>query len=118
MKFRYCRMAAACALALAGAPVLAQEADAGIDFKFSGFGTLAASHTGYDLGDITGDVFQTSGAGRSRSTSFGLDTKLGLQLSAQFNPQWSAVVQVISKHQEDSTYTVSVQPSHIAPPPA
>ena len=78
-------------------------------YKFSGFGTLAAVHSDLDAADFTGSVFQPNGVGHTRDTSVNPDSKLGLQLNATFDPKWSAVVQVISQYQYDSSYWPQVE---------
>ncbi|WOB08001.1 porin [Piscinibacter gummiphilus] len=73
-------------------------------YKLSGFGTLAAVHSDLDTADFTGSVFQPNGAGHTRSTTTTPDSKLGVQLNASFNSEWSAVAQVISQYQHDASY--------------
>lgn len=84
-------------------------AQTGPEFKFSGFGTLAATHSNSQTSDFVGSLFQPNGAGKTRSTSLDPDSKLGLQLSAVFNDKLSAVVQVVSQHQYDNSYTPQVE---------
>ncbi|RZL36056.1 MAG: hypothetical protein EOP35_11800 [Rubrivivax sp.] len=76
----------------------------GIDLKFSGFGTLAAVHSSERGADYVATRFQPNGAGHTRSTDFGTETKLGGQVAAKFGDKVSGVVQVISQHQADNTY--------------
>lgn len=81
----------------------------GPEFKFSGFGTLSAVHSNSDEADFVGSIYQPNGAGRTKSLSFAPDSKLGGQVSAVFNPQWSAVLQVVSQHQYDNSYNPFVE---------
>lgn len=81
----------------------------GPEFKFSGFGTLSAVHSNSDTSDFVGNIFQPNGAGMTNSWSFAPDTKLGGQVNAVFNPQWSAVLQVVSQHQYDNSYNPMVE---------
>lgn len=73
-------------------------------YKLSGFGTLAAVHSDLDTADFNGSVFHPNGAGATRSTTTNPDSKLGVQVNAAFNSQWSAVAQVISQYQYDASY--------------
>lgn len=100
------RQTALAAALLFGAAAHA-ELPAGL--KFSGFGTIAATHSGEKNADYLGSRFQPNGAGHTRSTDFGPDSKLGGQLSAQFNTDWSAVLQVVSQHQYDNSYDPMVE---------
>ncbi|OFA03474.1 hypothetical protein DUPY_18560 [Duganella phyllosphaerae] len=92
-------------LALMLAAGAAQAQEAGDMFSFSGFGTIGAVHSNSDRGDFVSTLYQPSGAGVSRSWDINTDTKAGAQLSARFNDQWSAVVQVVSMSRSDNTFT-------------
>ena len=92
-------LAAAISLALCAGAALAEPT-----YKLSGFGTLAAVHSDLDTADFTGSVFHPNGAGATRSTTGNPDSKLGVQVNASFNSQWSAVAQVISQYQYDASY--------------
>ncbi|MBC7991949.1 MAG: hypothetical protein H7Z15_01725 [Rhizobacter sp.] len=98
---------AAISLALTGL-AHADEA-AGPKWSFSGFGTVAAVNSTEDKADFTGSVFQANGAGFTRATSTTPDSKLGGQVNAVFNSQFSAVLQVVSQYQHDSSYTPQVE---------
>jgi hypothetical protein len=54
--------------------------------------------------DFVGSPFQPNGAGYSRSWSPGVDSKVGLQVGAQFTQQLSAIVQIVSQHIYDNTW--------------
>ena len=73
-------------------------------FSYSGFGTVGALHSSSKDGDYVSTTYQTSGAGASRSWDIGADTKLGAQVNARFNDQWSATVQVIAMPRTNNTY--------------
>lgn len=79
------------------------------DLKFSGFGTVAAVHSSEKNADFIGTQFQPNGAGHTTSTSLNTDSKLGGQVSAIFNDKLSAVVQVITQHQYDNSYTPQIE---------
>lgn len=89
-----------------GAPA---QADEGIQWKFSAFGTLGFAHSSDDRSDFVGDIFQPNGAGKTSRWSLNPDTRLGGQVDAVFNDQWSAVLQLVSKHQYDGTYRPMVE---------
>lgn len=73
-------------------------------FKFGGFGTLGLTHSSEHRGDYVLDSTVPKGAGRSQNWSAGNDTRIAAQVSANFTPQTSAVVQVISEYQADGSY--------------
>lgn len=54
------------------------------DFNLSGFGTLGATHSNEHEADYHSVVFQPNGPGNSAPWRYGVDTKLGVQLSANF----------------------------------
>lgn len=96
---------AACAMAGSG-PAWAQTSP---EFTFSGFGTVGVVHSDESNGDYVGSRFQPNGAGRTRSTDFGPDTKFGAQLGVKFNDKLSGVVQLVSQHQYDNSYTPQLE---------
>lgn len=79
------------------------------ELKFSGFGTLAIVHSDERDADFVGTIFQPNGVGHTRPTSINPDSKLGVQLDAVFNPQWSAVLQLVSQQRYDNSYTPQVE---------
>ena len=78
-------------------------------FKFGGFGTLGVSHSSQGLGDYLLDSTIPQGPGRSSNWSFGNDSRIGVQVSADFTPQVSAVLQAISEYQSDNTYSPAIE---------
>ena len=74
------------------------------EFKFSGFGTIGAAHSNEQNADYVGSIFQPTGAGHTKSWSFGPDSKLGAQVNATFGDKLSAVVQVVAQHQYDNSW--------------
>lgn len=78
-------------------------------FDFSGFGTVGAVHSSEQHADFTASALQPDGAGRSRSVSYSVDSRLGAQLTATFNDSFSAVLQVISEQGADGTWSPSVE---------
>jgi hypothetical protein len=87
-------------LGLAFALSLASFASQAVDFSGSGFLTLAA---GKMLDSKQDDAYFVSDYGQAGiyekgdSWKIGPDSKLGLQGTATFNPQWSATAQVVAR---------------------
>ncbi len=96
----------AAALALAFGVAHAQD---GVQWRFSGFGTLGVVHSDNRDADFTASAAQPNGPGYTRRTSFDPDTKLAAQLEATFTPQWSAVLQLVSQHHFDNGYEPEVE---------
>lgn len=92
------------ALAATGLMTLS-SAQADVTYDFSGFGTLGATHSDTREADYRGSIFQPNGPGRSGSTQFGVDTKLGGQLIANLGNGVTATVQVVADHRADNSYT-------------
>jgi hypothetical protein len=103
---RLSAIAAAAALVLGAQPALAQFKP---EFKFSGYGTLGAVYSSERDADYVSSLFQPNGAGHTRSWSLTPDTRLGAQLDARFTDKLSAVVQVLSQHQYDNSFTPQIE---------
>jgi len=102
--------AALLSLALAGP---AQADDSAPDpvrplWSVNGFGTVGLAHSDQHGADYVFDNLQPNGAGRSRQWSGDVDSRLGLQLTANFSPQLSGLVQVVSEYRWDDTYLPTV----------
>jgi hypothetical protein len=97
------RVALLSALALQAAGAGAAES-AFPAFSFSGYGSLGVAHSSEDKADVTATNFQPSGAGYTRSWSPTVDSRLGGQVTAEFNPQWSAVVQAVAEQRWDGSW--------------
>ena len=78
-------------------------------FKFSGFATLGISHSSEKRGDYVVDSTVPKGAGLNNDWSLGNDSRIGGQVSAEFSPHISGVLQVISEYQSDSTWRPTVE---------
>ena len=76
---------------------------------FSSYGTLGVIHSGEDNADYLVDAYQSNGAGRTREWSAAADTRLGVQMTAKFTPRLSAVVQVLSQQNFESSYRPVVE---------
>lgn len=83
------------------------------DYSLNGFGTLGAVYSSLDDADFTGNQLQADGAGRTRSLAASVDSKLGLQLNAHFNPQWSAILQVVAQYDHEGKYRPDVEWAYI-----
>ncbi|WP_206956172.1 hypothetical protein [Trinickia acidisoli] len=78
-------------------------------FTLSGFGTLGATYSSLRTADYASTAFQPSGAGASRTVDFADDSRFGVQLTAKFTSQLSALVQVVSHENYDNTFTPTVE---------
>lgn len=102
---------------IAGAFVLALACTAGAraqeqqypNFTFSGYGTVGIVHSSEDEADLIAHDFQFKGAGRHDSWSMAVDSRLGLQVGAQFTPELSGVLQVVSEQRYDGTFRPEVE---------
>src|SRR5690348_12322037 len=82
----------------------ASQAQSYPEFKFSGFGTLAITHTDERDADFVTTIFEPNGAGRTRSTTGNTDSKLGGQVDMVFSDRWSAVVQLVAQHHHNNSF--------------
>ena len=89
------------ALAVASAAAQCARADDRSMFSFSGYGTVGIAHSSNGEADYLVDEFKPNGPGHTHEWSADVDTRLGLQGLAQFTPQLSAVVQVITQQRYD-----------------
>lgn len=79
-------------------------------FSFSGFGTVGLVHSSEGRGDFTNSpVTKPNGAGYSHRLSADVDSRLGLQVTANVTPQLSAVLQVLTQQRYDNSYTPRVE---------
>ena len=91
----------------------ADEDPAASMFLLQGFGTLGVVHSDARDADFVGGLFQANGAGYSRAWAPGVDSRVGLQLSAKFTEPLSAIVQVVSRHLYDNTWRPQVEWAHL-----
>lgn len=73
-------------------------------FKLRGYGTVGVTHSSLNEADFVGSPLQSKGAGASQQWSWGVDSKLGLQLNADISERLEAVVQVASQNRIDAGY--------------
>lgn len=101
-------------IALLGLNMPAYAIDLGSDiFSLRGYGTIGAVHSSYDQADFKTDSSAPKGAGRSHDWSFGGMSKLGLQLDAEFNQEWSSSLQVLSEYGYSGNYKPDIQNAYI-----
>jgi hypothetical protein len=81
--------------------------------SFSGFGTLGVVHSNERQADFTSSILKPNGAGYSHAWSEDVDSLIGGQVTANFTPQLSAVLQVISEQNYDNTYRPHVEWANI-----
>ncbi|MDP2093816.1 MAG: hypothetical protein Q8K50_07985 [Hydrogenophaga sp.] len=77
--------------------------------SFAGFGTLGVVHSSENKADFGATVLVPNGAGYSHPWSADVDSRIGAQVAANFTPQLSAVVQVISEQRYDNSYTPTIE---------
>lgn len=77
--------------------------------NFSGFGTLGGTHSNSREADVKESLVFPTGAGATKATSYGIDTRLGLQASAKINNQLSGIVQVVVDRRWDNLYSPQVE---------
>lgn len=82
-------------------------------FTLSGFGTLGATYSSLHTADYAGAAFEPYGAGASRNIDFADDSRVGVQLTARFTSQLSALVQVVSHSNYDNTFTPTLEWANI-----
>jgi opacity protein-like surface antigen len=87
----------------------AEDADASASiFSLAGFGTLGVVHSSESQADFA-NTFQANGAGHTRNWSPTVDSLIGGQLTANFTPRLSAVLQVIVQQGYDNSYRPRVE---------
>jgi hypothetical protein len=99
-----------------GMALLAGGAQAGelVDMlTVSGFGTIGEVHSTLKTADYVADVFQPTGAGYTRSSALGVDSKVALQIDAKLLDNLSAVVQLVSRNRVNRNYLPSVEWANI-----
>ncbi len=78
-------------------------------FTFGGFGTLAVVHSDQPLADFISSPSEAQGAGHTRAFSAATDSLLAAQAGAQLTPRLSAVLQVISQQNADTSFSPHVE---------
>lgn len=80
---------------------------------FNGFGTVGLVHSSEDRADFVADLFDPDGAGHSNDLSLEVDSRLGLQLTAEITPDLSAFGQIIFEQRYDGTYKPELEWANI-----
>jgi predicted porin len=78
-------------------------------FRFSGYGTVGIAHSTEDQADFIAHDLQDKGAGLADSWSMAVDSRIGLQISAEFTPELSGVLQVVSEQRYDGTFRPEIE---------
>lgn len=102
------KSALAVALALYVTQVQAQEGGTP-SVSFNGFGTLGMVHSDEDQATFVSDITVPKGAGHKNEWSAEVDSRLGLQLTANLAPQWSSFLQVIVEQDYNGDYTPAIE---------
>jgi hypothetical protein len=76
---------------------------------FGGFGSLGVSHSSQSLGDYVMDSGIPKGAGLSENWSPANDTRIAAHMAAQFTPEASAMLQVVSEYHAPNTYAPEIE---------
>ncbi len=76
---------------------------------FNGFGTLGLVHSDEGQADFVSNLFAPEGAGHTRAWSPEVDSRLGLQLTAQLHPRLTGVLQLVTEQRYDNTYAPVVE---------
>jgi hypothetical protein len=82
-------------------------------FTFGGFGTFGVAHSDQPLADFTSSSAEAQGAGHTRTWSAAVDSLLAAQVGARITPQLSAVLQVVSEQNADSSFSPHVESAYI-----
>lgn len=97
------KLSVATAIALAASSASASSVDDMFDLR--GYGTLGFVHSDNDKADfVSAPLTQGKGAGYTDSWSANVDSRVGLQLDANFTDRFSAVVQIISESNANNTW--------------
>ncbi len=101
----------ALAVALALAP--SAYADDGDMFTFSGFGTAGVARSSERNADVRPDFQTSKGVGASNATSAKLDSRVALQLNANFTEDFTGVVQAVSEYAVTESYKPEISLAHV-----
>lgn len=80
-----------------------------VKWTFGGFGTQSAVHSTEDHADYTASPISPGQAGFGKTWATDVDSRIGAQLGAQFNRQWSAVVQVVHERGVRHSYEPQIE---------
>jgi hypothetical protein len=101
-------VAMAMAMLLVAASAGAQP-DTAPNVSFNSFGTLGVVRSSEDEADFVADSYRPEGAGQSSEWSAKVDSRLGLQLTAEFDSRWSGVVQTVVEQRYDDSFSPIIE---------
>jgi len=79
------------------------------NFTFNAYGTIGVTHTNEDRAEFIPELFDPEGVGSSGDWSAEVDSRLGLQLTANLTSRLSAVVQVVAEQRYDDTWKPTLE---------
>jgi hypothetical protein len=100
------RLGILAAALLAATCAAAQETP---NFSFSGYATFGISHSDNRDADYLADIFKPNGPGYTRGWSADVDTRAGIQATANITSKVSAVLQVITQQNYQGSYRPAVE---------
>ncbi|QNI02470.1 porin [Halomonas sp. SH5A2] len=77
--------------------------------SFDGFGTLGMVHSDENKATLAPNIFVPKGAGYKNEWSAEVDSRLGLQLTANLTLRWSSVLQVIVEQDYNGHFTPDIE---------
>lgn len=83
-------------------------------FSLNVYGTLGVTHSSDDKADYISRLWVQEGVGASTEWALSTDSRLGVQLSAEFSERVSAMLQVVSEQQEDGSYRPEVEWANVS----
>lgn len=101
-------VAVVAALLACSAATHAQDGDRP-KLSFDGFATIGAVHSDEGQADFASGAFAPEGAGHSNDWSFKVDSRVGLQLTAEFTDRLSGIVQVVVEQRYDDSYVPTLE---------
>lgn len=81
----------------------------GVELTVGGFGTFGLVHSSEAQADFTSAITKPTGAGYSHAWSSDVDSIIGAQLTADFTPTVSGIIQIISTQNSDNTYKPTIE---------
>ncbi|QTP60517.1 porin [Billgrantia antri] len=94
-----------------GLPLAAQANTPSL--SLNGFGTLGVVHSDEDQADFVSSMLMPRGAGHTSDWSAEVDSRLGLQLTANLTPRLSSVVQIVTEQQYDGQFRPAIEWANI-----
>lgn len=77
--------------------------------SFDGFGTAGVVYSDEDQADFRSDTLAADGAGYSRQLSPEVDSRVALQVTANFTSKFSSIVQAVVEQGHDESYTPTLE---------